>query len=286
MSVTIDSELLKFDEKLSGAIGTISSGLTTLTSKLNDLKSSNTSFSNEVSSNYSGAGKDQAISSFTSLNSVVDAISGTFAEGPLKVVEESNDLLSKISDLKKLKEDIDKLESDISKLGGRWSKGGSRTDAEVDAHNNEISNLESQKSTKETEFNTKQTEAKTKLAAIKAINPEIKISKPADIAAEVNGQIMNDIKNLAPGTYTMKTFTASNGQRITYGIYVPANASTTTGLPLHLYMTGSGEVGNVNGNSLPMLLKKGQQSSGIVVALQANSGSSYTDPKYLTAAKE
>ena len=286
MAVTIDQELLTFYDKLSSAIGTVSSGLTSLSSKLSDLKSSNTSFSSDVSANYSGSGKETAISTFSSLNSTIDAISNSFTEGPMKVISEANDLISKIGDLKTLKDEIDSLESQISELGGRWTTASGKSESEVNSHNSKIDSLTSQKTEKENDFKTKHEEAKTKLAAIKAINPTITVAEVAADTSTVPAEILADLSNVTPGTYNTFSYTGSNGKTIKYSIYVPANASTTTGLPVHLYMGGSGEVGNMNAGGLAKLLTNGQQSSGIVVVLEAGTSSDYTKPEYLDTAKE
>jgi len=289
MAVTIDQELLTFDEKLKTAIGSVSSSLSSLSDKLNSLKSENSTFSGDVSANYEGAGKQTAINTFTSLNSTIDSISQSFTEGPLKVISESNDLLSKISELKTLKEEIDSLESEKTSLGGKWTytEGGSHTQSEVNSHNSKVDEVSSKISEKTTEFETKHNEAKSKLSAIKAINPTITIAEvEAPAQTEIPAELLADISKLQPGTYNTLSYTGKNGRTINYSIYVPATAATTTGLPVHLYMGGSGEVGNMNAGGLAKLLKNGQQSNGIVIVLEATYGNDYTRPEYLETAKE
>ena len=287
MAVTIDQELLTFDEKLKTAIGSVSSSLSSLSDKLNSLKSENSSFSSDVSANYEGAGKQTAINTFTSLNSTIDSISQSFTEGPLKVISESNDLLSKIAELKTLKDEIDSLESEKSSLGGKWSTSSGKSESEVSSHNSKVDEVESKISQKTTDFETKHNEAKSKLAAIKAINPTITIAEVEQPAqSEIPEELLADISKLQPGTYNTLSYTGKNGRTIKYSIYVPATASTTTGLPVHLYMGGSGEVGNMNAGGLAKLLKNGQQSNGIVIVLEASAGNDYTKPEYLETAKE
>ena len=265
MAVTIDQELLTFYDKLSSAIGTVGSGISSLSSKLSELKSNNSSFSNDVSANYTGSGKDTAISTFASLNATIDAISSSITAGPLQVISESSDLISKIGDLKTLKDEIDSLESQLS---------------------SKIDSLTSQKTEKENDFKTKHEEAKTKMAAIKAINPTINVSSTAADTSGVPAEILADLSNVTPGTYNTFSYTGQNGRTIKYSIYVPANAATTTGLPVHLYMGGSGEVGKMNAGGLAKLLTNGQQSSGIVIVLEASTSADYTKSDYLETAKE
>ena len=151
MAVTIDNELITFYDKLSGSIGSVSSTVSSLNTKLSDLKTTNSTLSSEISANYQGTGKDSAISSIFSINSAVEAINTSFTEGPLKVISESNDLISKIIELKTLKEEIDNLEKDKDSLGGKWTytEGGSKTQSEVNSHNNQITQTEEQISAKE-----------------------------------------------------------------------------------------------------------------------------------------
>jgi S-formylglutathione hydrolase FrmB len=286
MAVTIDQELLTFYDKLSSAIGTVGSGISSLTSKLSELKSSNSSFSSDVSANYSGSGKETALNTFSSLNATIDAISTSITEGPLQVISESSDLISKIGDLKTLKDEIDSLESKLSSLGGKWSTSSGKSESEVSSHNSEIDTITTQKTEKETEFKTKHEEAKSKLAAIKAINPSINVASTSAATSGVPAEILADLSNVTPGTYQTLSYTGANGRTIKYSIYVPANASTTTGLPVHLYMGGSGEVGKMNAGGLAKLLTQGQQSSGIVIVLEASTSSDYTKPDYLETAKE
>ena len=289
MSVTVDNELLTFYDKISGSIGGVASTVSSLNSKLGDLKSTNSSLSSDISANYQGEGKDAAISSFASINSIADTINSSLSEGPLKVISESNDLLTKIKDLNTLKEEIDALEKEKSDLGGKWTytEGGSKSKSDVSSHNAKIDEVESKITEKENVFKTKQDEAKAKLAAIKAINPTITISKPAETtSSDLNTAILANLDSLKPGQFNKFSYTGKNGETIKYCIYVPANVSTTTGLPLHLYMGGSGEVGRAEAGGLCKLLKEGQQSTGVVVVLEAKNSNSYENLKYLATAKE
>ena len=286
MSVTIDSELLTVYDKLNGNLSGISSTVSDLNSKLNSLKSTNSSFSSEISSGYQGDGLQTAISTFTGINEVVDSINSSLADGPLKAISEANDLVSVIGELKTLKDEIDALEKEQSELGGKWSSSDKKSDSEVSAHNAKVDEVAGKITEKTNEFNEKHSDAKSKLSALKAINPTIKVTKVEVKQPEVPAEVLDQIANLQPGTYNKFSYTASNGTTLNYCIYVPANAKTTTGLPLHLYMGGSGEVRNANAGGLAKLLTEGQQSTGIVVVLEASSSSSYQTNTYLQAAKE
>ena len=286
MAVTIEQELLTFYDKLNGNISGVSSTVSNINSKLSSIKATNTSLSSAVSSNYQGDGVASALSSFSSINSAIDAINASLTEGPIKVISEANDLITKIADLKKLKDEIDALEKEKSDLGGRWSTSSGKSEAEVNSHNNKISELETKISDKEKEFKEKHEEAKSKLSEIKAINPEIKITKPETNQSDLQQAILANLDNMTPGTFNKFSYTGKNGRTINYCIYLPANATTTTGLPLHLYMGGSGEVRKAEAGGLAKLLKEGQQSTGIVVVLEATESKDYQNSVYLETAKE
>ena len=285
MAVTINQDLLTFNDKVSSAIGTISSDLSILGTKLNNLKSVNATTKSEIMTNYSGDGQSTVINAFTSLNSNIDSIVSSFTDGPLEVISKSNDLISKISYLIKLKDGIDKLEKEKNALGGKWTTENNPDKSldEINNHNKRIDELNSDIPNKTREFNTKHSEAENKLKEIKNINPTIEVAKVEVSAPQIQEELLQQVSSLQPGTYNRLSYVGSSGTKINYYIYVPASASTTKGLPVHLYMSGS-EVGY--GGGLSKLLYEGQQSNGIVIAVETTSEGSYGDYGFMSATKE
>ena len=286
MSVSIDSTLLEFRDKISPALHTASGMLTTLTSSLDQLNDSARTAVTELNSCYQGSGLTTAIKSFNSINAAVEGIKASFAEGPETVIGMSSDLIADIDDLDEKKKAIDALEDELSKLGGKRSYNAEKTNkAEVDAHNAKVAEKEAEKAKLEAEFNELQEDCKSQLAAIKAVDATIDISvKEQEFV--YTGSLMEDLKNLTPGSYTPYKFTGKNGRTIQTYIYVPKNLNTTTGLPVTLYMGGTGERGNANAGGLPLMLQNGRQVDGIVVALEADSYSSYRQGDYIDTAIE
>ena len=226
------------------------------------------------------------LNAFNSINAAVEGIKASFGEGPETVISLSTALIADITKLEELKEKIDAIETELSELGGKRSYNTEKTNkAEVDAHNAKIDQKTAEKTEKEAEFNEKQEDCKSQLAAIKGIDPSIDITVKA-AAIEYTGNLMEDIKNMTPGTYNEYTYTGKNGETIKTYIYIPANASTTEGLPVHLYMGGTGERGNANAGGLAKLLNEGKQASGIVIVLEAKSYGSYRDGNYIDTAIE
>ncbi len=284
MAVTINQELLTFYDKLSSAIGRIGSNVSVLSTKLTNLKSTNNTVSSEICANYSGSGQSTVVNAFTSLNATVDSIVASLSDGPLKAISESNDLISQITILKTKKETIDSLEERKRSLGGIWEYTEDRTKEEVYNHNKEVERVNTEITNETKEFNEKHEEAKLKLTEIKSINPTIEVAKVDTTVPEVHEELLQQISGLQPGTYKELSYVGSNGTKINYSIYVPASASTTAGLPVHLYMSGSRATGH--GGGLSKLLYEGQQSNGIVIAVDTDNDGSRGDPGFMSATKE
>ena len=286
MSVSIAQELTTFKEKVSPALGTVSSLLTTLTSKLTDLNRSTKTAVSSLSANYNGDGLSTAVSAFNSIDAAVEGIKASLPEGPEQAVSMSTELIADITALEEKKTLIDKLEEELKSFGGKWTVNAEGTNQDaVNAHNRQIDNKEAEIASKETEFKADEEKCKTKLAAIKALNPELDISVKNQ-TVDLGGDVMVDLQTLTPGSYQTLEYTGKNGRKVKYSIYVPANANTTEGLPVHVYMGGSGEVGKMNAGGLAKLLSEGQQSSGIVVVLEADHSNAYVEDRYLDASKE
>jgi predicted peptidase len=67
------------------------------------------------------------------------------------------------------------------------------------------------------------------------------------------------LDNLKYGTFTLEHFTASNGVKIDYYLYIPDYGTTVEGLPVFMYMHGGGQQTGVGMNSC--------QGSGLTKAL-------------------
>jgi predicted peptidase len=287
MSVTLDESLNTFYDKVSSSLDSISSTVTSLSSKIGEMKTLGTSTASSISSSYSGDGLSTAINNFASIDAACDGITASLDAGPVAAVSMAQALVDKIKDLLDKMEVIKAKEDELSKLGGErsYSNDDGKDHSADRAHNQRVKNLKSEITSLESEFNTNQEAAKGDLAALKALNPELDISVKEQVVAS-EGDIMAELSSLEPGSYKTFTFTGSNGRTVKYSIYVPATASTTTGLPVHVYMGGSGEVGKMNAGGLAKLLSEGQQSTGIVIVLEADHSNAYTEDKYLDASKE
>ena len=294
MAVTIDSTLLTFKDKVSGKLGTVSSTISDISSKTEELKSCSSTAVTSLNANYQGDGLTKAISAFKSIEAAVDGIKASLSEGPEAAVSMATELLDVIKELEEKKTEIDDLESKLSELGSERSIPNDGEDHSADkAHNNKIRSLKSDIQTKTNEFDSKHEEAKSKLAALKALNPTIDVTvKAAEnaITTTDTGEIKVELQNLKEGTYNLVNYTGKNGRTIKTYIYVPAGASTTTGLAVDVSMGGDGARA-ISGGALTagvgkQLAQNNAQYSGIVIVLEAEDDKSYSDPNYLDTAKE
>ena len=292
MAVTIDNDLLTFEEKMSGGLDGVSSMITTLTSKLDEAKSVSKTAVTELNAVYTGEGLSTAIGSFASIEAAVDGIKASIPEGPEQAVSMARDLLTKIKDLRDLKDKIDALEKELSELEPTWAvEGDDDKKKAARAHNQQIANKKDEIEEEEEKFKTQHEEAKSKLSAIKAINPTIDIQvKVQEAETPVSeGEVVASLQGLKEGTYNLVDYTGKNGRKIRTYIFVPEGASTTTGLPVGLSMGGDGAKAT-NGGALTagvgQQLREGRKFSGIIVVLEAEDDSSYSDGRYLDTAKE
>ena len=109
------------------------------------------------------------------------------------------------------------------------------------------------------------------------------------IEEELSSKYYKDyIQNLKYGSFEKESFKASNGVTINYYLYIPDYGTEVEGLPVLMYMHGSGESGNGTLNcGLPKFLsEKSTTPSGIVICPQAPSSSAYYQDNYLQALNE
>ena len=269
MSVTLDSSLEKLYNDLGGNADNLLTKATGLKSTVNDFSTLNDNFKSSINTNYDGEGKESAMTSLTTVNTQLKNINKSLDSVLINGVIKIQSLMMKINDLKKLKDKIADDESRLSSL-------------KADRVNNasSISSLEQSISANETKFKTQQEEAKTLLNEIKELDQKV------EVRSVVVGGTLLDISNLKPGSYTQMTFPASNGTKVKYYIYIPANIDSIEYPSVNVWLHGSGEIGGVNGQGMGRFLnEKTLTPSGIVICPELPKGGSY-DTKYLTAVKE
>ena len=263
MSVKIDDDLLKFSEKMSD-MGSMSSTLSNLTSKLDEVKSASDSATANLSSVYQGAGLASILSAFASIDAAVTGIKASVDDGPKKAITLSEKLVTDINELKKLEQEINNKSTEDTSTDNR-----------------------------ESEFKTKHDACKTKLSELKSLNPTIDITvKAQEVSTTVDtgtGEVRADLQGLQEGKVNKVVYTGKNGRAITSYIYLPVGASKTEGLGVTLHLGGDAskrENGGALSAGVGRDLSNGSQYSGIVVVLEAEDDKSYSDQNYLATAKE
>ncbi|MBP5678854.1 MAG: prolyl oligopeptidase family serine peptidase [Bacilli bacterium] len=91
------------------------------------------------------------------------------------------------------------------------------------------------------------------------------------------------------GSFQRMTYTAQNGKTVDYYLYIPDyGTDKVSGLPIMIYMHGSGETGaGTLKCGLPKLIsEQGINPSGIVICLQAHSTSDFSNGAYEDAVVE
>ena len=128
MSVKIDDDLLKFSEKMSD-MGSMSSTLSNLTSKLDEVKSASDSATANLSSVYQGAGLASILSAFASIDAAVTGIKASVDDGPKKAITLSEKLVTDINELKKLEQEINNKSTEDTSTDNRESEFKTKHDA-------------------------------------------------------------------------------------------------------------------------------------------------------------
>ncbi len=252
MSVTIDNDLLKFEEKMSD-IGNINSTLSKLTSKLDEVKTASDSATANLANIYQGTGLSTILGAFASIDAAVEGIKGSLDNGPKKAITLSEKLVSDIKDLKKIQEEITKLESELSNAEETMKEleeeierelEESQNTQDVEELNTTITDLEEKIKVLLKDFKTKQDSCKTKLSELKALNPTIDITvKTQEVTSTVDsgiGEVKPNLQGLEEGKVNKVVYTGKNGRTITSFIYLPKGASTTEGLGVTLHLGGDG----------------------------------------------
>ena len=254
MSVVIANELVDFKNKVRGKIFNMQSTLNELSSKLVSLKNWCTTTSSSISSVYNSSNKNTLLEKFLNINTVYDKIDNCISN-------DVNDILVKAT---KLLNNIDELENKVIELNNLYSKMNNKDDSNYSIYSSRYYSLKG-------EFDKLHSESLTILNELKANDEKISFQE------EFKVDSIKDVSNyLAYGTFTKKVFKSSNGSKTEYYLYVP-DVSDTTGLPMMVYMHGSGERGNgVLNQGLPkQIYEKSVVPNGLVICVQCPAESGF-----------
>ncbi len=256
----ISADLLKFRSSVSGSIGGMNSCCDNIVSKINSLSSGGNSLKSAVSSLYNSENKEIVLGTFDSLKSAYSTIESS-VNGTLRgYISSSEALISEVDELDKINTQIAELKSKMNSIKG---------DTDTESYNR--NNYQNQINTLETQFNEKHEKAKSDLNVLKSKSDTVTIGQSSGSSSSISQTASNDIVTKG-GTFTEKTYKASNGKTVNYWIYLPKVEDTTTKLPMLVYFHGMGDTIN-QGNGLPaQIQKKNIVPKGIVIFPQAYKG--------------
>ena len=270
---TIPQELASFKTNVGPKIDDMKQKSKTLQDKVKEMLDANKAAEDGVSSYYNSENKQTVLNKFTYMNDVYKKISTSLQDDLDKILQESKDLCTLIEELEKINQEIETQQAIINNTTGTDQTAFQMKD-----------NARSIITAKENEFNTKSTEAKNKLEKLKTIDEALTFVTEFT----PSGSYLEKLAQLGYGTFERKTFKASNGISLSYYVYIPDYGEEVEGLPVHLYLHGSGESGDgVLNIGLPKMIKdKTITPSGIVICAQAPDSSAFYNKSYQQALVE
>ena len=249
MAESISSELVSFKDKVGSCISSMNPIVTTLSSKLDELSTASTFVQNSLSNVYSSENKQTVLNKFDKINNLYMRIKDSLESDMISILKESSTLLEKIKNLEIIRNEI------VSQEGNLTSD-----DKQV------VDNATSMLNSKRSEFNLLHSECKSLLNKLKGMDSSISFVDEFSIM-----DMSTLAKYLVGGSFEKQSYTASNGVKIDYYIYIPEYSVEVGKLPIHAYFHGSGgessDSKSVLGIGLPKLINnKSITPNGIVLA--------------------
>ena len=264
MSKNISDNLINFKKIISGDLPFMKSTLSTLTTKINASNEVANSVKKNVSSLYFSENKSVILGKFDQLIELQDEIIASLENNLKTIIVKCNVLLEKITRLEVLVKEIADAESVISSSGLHRTYNADMSDkAEVDAYNAALENkINAAKKTleiKNPQFDYLHQEALTDLNILTSMDSSLKISS-ADVVSPPSLP-----EGFEGGEMVKQHYTASNGVKVSYYVYMPKSRSTGK-IPVHIYLHGDGESGSgVLNTSLPKLLNEDSLNPNAII---------------------
>ena len=251
MAESISTELISFKDKVGSCISNMNTAVTNLSSKLDELSNASTSTQSSLSGVYSSENKQTVLAKFDRINTLYKKIKDSLESDMTSILTESSNLLEKITNLESIRNEIITQE-------GNLSSSDSKT----------VENANSILASKRSEFNNLHSECKSLLNKLKSMDSNISFVEEFSVM-----DMATLAKYLTGGTFEKKYYTASNGIKVEYYIYVPKYEVEVDKIPVHMYLHGAGEDnGGVLNASLPKMLQNGYEPNGIVICPQNTYG--------------
>ena len=268
--LVVPNELKTFRDTVSSGMGNLNSSLGTLKGSIEDFCNACTRAQSGIDQYYNSQNKNTVIRKFTSINSISSSITSSLSGYLQTVITKAQELIGKVDKLDGLSKEV---ESEQEKLDRENKKSEEERDKSVISSSNSIINKDT------TEFNALLIEAENMLKELKSMDESL------DFVTQFSSNgYLDHLDALEYGTFTYQEYISpTNGTKVEYWIYVPDYGQEVEGLPIHMYLHGSGE--NYDGVlrvGLPQLIKSQQVTpSGIVICPQGHDN--FYEPKYQDA---
>ena len=269
MSNKIPTELQNFKKNVSSNISNMENVCNNIEQKTQECISNGKTIQSTIDNSYSSENKQEVMTRFEDIDKIYNLINTSVSTDLKTIISNSKELINKITELEDLNNNIETQEAIINRENRNTPEGRSKIlDAreQLDSVNNE--------------FNTKLSTALEILNKLKSSDSNIDFTNSFSPANE-------NKESFSYGSFELKEFVSSNGYKINYYVYVP-ETEDTEGLPVHMYLHGTGEMGNqVLKRGLPMQLANKELSpNGIVICPQTTKEELYYNEGYRDALVE
>jgi predicted peptidase len=282
MSREIPADLKTFKEKVGNSTSTMSSTISSITSKIDELSSVVTSVKSQVEGAYkSSTDSNQALTKLDNTNEIISSMKSDIQSTFSSALDKSEKIIRSVTTMEELVTTIKECEDTISSE----NKKENPNQATIISKKRELSEAES-------DFDKLSPEAQSELTDLK--NMDKSLEKAASDSGSTGSNSLATyteyLDNLKYGTFTRQKYTSPNtGKTIEYYLYIPdyGTGSVPSGLPVFMYMHGGGSNNYMDGWVNYGLTKKiGDKEvtpSGIVICPFVKS---FTDSSLLVTLKD
>ena len=268
---TISAELVAFKEAVDGKLDGMSSKVSELTTKLNNVTEACNSAKSGISTNYQGDGAATANTTIDSLVSKTKSIESSISSTVQSAISEANAIVADVTKLEELNKEIESTRTTLNNTPN--------TDENASKRNS----LQSTINSKEDQFKTINDAAVTKLTALKSKSDSTLGGSSQEMSASGTEMIqrLDDNYDFSEGTLKKYTYKSSSGKTVSYYMYVPKTNGDVK-LPMTIYFHGMHEtIDKYPDRGLAGLVKNGKiKPKGIIIFPQADNGTTDQELNY------
>ena len=269
---TIPQDLANFKKIVEPNLPNMESSCTDLSDKIESCANYAKTAQDSFSSAYTSDNKQTILKKFDNIANLYEKISSSVSSDLGKMVSSSKEIVDLVTELEEINKKIEQQQAIVN---------GTKSDS--DANKNAISAANTEIDSLNKDFKTKSEDATNKLTALKGMDAELQFVKDF-----TSTDYLSKIDQLNGGSFEKQSYQASNGVVVNYYLWIPNYGEEVEGLPVHMYLHGSGETGSgVLNHGLPKLIADGTVvPEGIVICPQASSMSDFGNKNYQAALVE